>query len=226
MADAGRHAWRTTLKRRLAVAAGVLALWVGGIEARLVYLQVVRARRSRRRAPSGSRRARSRRAGQARRHPRSPRPRARDQRRRRHDLRRADRDRRRRGRRRASCARALGDCTAKERQALVERLGKQRAFAYVRRQVVAGAGARASPRSNLDGIGFIKESRRFYPNKELAAHLLGYVGIDNNGLSGLECDLRLADPRQGRHGARPDRRAAPRVQPRRAAADRRRRRSS
>ena len=32
----------------------------------------------------------------------------------------------------------------------------------------------------------MKESKRFYPNRELAAHLLGYVGLDNVGLSGLE----------------------------------------
>ena len=38
----------------------------------------------------------------------------------------------------------------------------------------------------LDGIAFRKESKRYYPNRELAAHLLGYVGVDNVGLSGLE----------------------------------------
>ena len=39
---------------------------------------------------------------------------------------------------------------------------------------------------NLEGVGFVKESRRFYPKRELASSLLGFVGVDENGLSGLE----------------------------------------
>lgn len=39
---------------------------------------------------------------------------------------------------------------------------------------------------NLQGIHFQKEPRRFYPKRELAAQVLGYVGTDDQGLSGLE----------------------------------------
>jgi cell division protein FtsI (penicillin-binding protein 3) len=39
---------------------------------------------------------------------------------------------------------------------------------------------------NLQGIHFQKEAKRFYPKRELAAHILGYVGTDDQGLSGLE----------------------------------------
>lgn len=38
----------------------------------------------------------------------------------------------------------------------------------------------------LDGVYLIKESKRYYPYKDLLSHTLGYVGIDNQGLSGLE----------------------------------------
>lgn len=38
----------------------------------------------------------------------------------------------------------------------------------------------------LTGIGFIPESKRSYPNNSLAAHIIGFVDIDNNGLEGLE----------------------------------------
>lgn len=38
----------------------------------------------------------------------------------------------------------------------------------------------------INGLGFIKESKRFYPNQSLAAHIIGFSGIDNNGLEGIE----------------------------------------
>src|SRR5207249_11764632 len=81
--------------------------------------------------------------------------------------------------------RALGDCKEKEQQTLSDRLAQRRAFAYVRRQIAPDQARRVAA-LDMEGIGFIKESRRFYPNTELAAHLVGYVGVDNNGLSGVE----------------------------------------
>ena len=39
---------------------------------------------------------------------------------------------------------------------------------------------------NLQGIYYQKESKRFYPKRDLAAQVLGYVGTDDEGLSGIE----------------------------------------
>ncbi len=39
---------------------------------------------------------------------------------------------------------------------------------------------------NVDGIFIVKEPKRYYPSGELAGHLIGFVGIDANGLEGLE----------------------------------------
>lgn len=39
---------------------------------------------------------------------------------------------------------------------------------------------------NYDGIYLMKESKRYYPYQTVLSHVLGYVGIDNQGLSGLE----------------------------------------
>ena len=45
----------------------------------------------------------------------------------------------------------------------------------------------------------MKESQRFYPNKELAAHLLGYVGVDNVGLGGIEATYdKMVRGREGK----------------------------
>lgn len=39
---------------------------------------------------------------------------------------------------------------------------------------------------DLEGIGFVKESKRFYPNSEVAAHVVGFTGTDPGGLEGVE----------------------------------------
>ncbi|HEY0838662.1 MAG TPA: penicillin-binding transpeptidase domain-containing protein [Vulgatibacter sp.] len=61
-------------------------------------------------------------------------------------------------------------------------------FAWVRRK--AGPAVAAKVRAlGSPGVGFVKESRRFYPQKELAAQVLGFVGADGHGLEGLEREL-------------------------------------
>ena len=85
----------------------------------------------------------------------------------------------------AALCTALDDCTRKMRDELRDRLAQNRAFVYVRRRATPAQAKRVAA-LELEGIGFRKESKRFYPNRELAAHVIGHVGLDNVGLSGLE----------------------------------------
>ncbi|MEG0995052.1 MAG: stage V sporulation protein D [Bacilli bacterium] len=48
--------------------------------------------------------------------------------------------------------------------------------------------ADAISKLNLPGVYLVKESKRYYPYGNLLSHVLGYVGIDNQGLSGLELE--------------------------------------
>ena len=52
---------------------------------------------------------------------------------------------------------------------------------------------------NLEGVYLVKESQRYYPNNEMLSHVIGYVGIDNQGLSGIE--LLYNDYLTGEDGA-------------------------
>jgi cell division protein FtsI (penicillin-binding protein 3) len=183
MADAALSHWRLTLQQRTLTVAAMLGLWCAGIEARLIHLQVVRhadlvARAERQQLGTNE----------------APAKRGDIVDRRGHVLATSvdadtiyavpaeitDPD----GTVSKLCT-ALGDCSVKERPALAERLRQHKAFAYVRRQVSPDQKRRVE-NLNLEGIGFMTESKRFYPNKELGAHLLGWVGIDNKGLGGLE----------------------------------------
>ncbi len=55
----------------------------------------------------------------------------------------------------------------------------------------------------LPGLYFLQESKRYYPMRELAAQVLGYVGTDNHGLAGLELlyDREITGKPGRAHGA-------------------------
>ncbi len=68
---------------------------------------------------------------------------------------------------------------------IASRLANGRSFAWIARRVSADVAERVKA-LNLKGIYFQKEFKRTYPGNEIAAQVLGYVGIDDNGLGGLE----------------------------------------
>jgi cell division protein FtsI (penicillin-binding protein 3) len=65
------------------------------------------------------------------------------------------------------------------------RLASRKYFAWLRREITPEQ-QRAIYRLGLPGIGFLKEYKRVYPNGPLAAHVLGQVNVDNQGILGLE----------------------------------------
>ena len=82
-------------------------------------------------------------------------------------------------------ARALARVLSQPARELGARLMSDKSFLWIQRQVEA-AQAGAITDLGLKGIGLLPESRRYYPRQELAAHVLGMVGLDDRGLEGLE----------------------------------------
>jgi len=68
---------------------------------------------------------------------------------------------------------------------LLARLTRASRFAWIKRRASQGEVAKVQA-LNLPGVYFTKEPRRYYPHRELAAHLVGVVGVDGNGLEGIE----------------------------------------
>jgi cell division protein FtsI (penicillin-binding protein 3) len=175
--------WRATVRSRLFVSAVVFGLWTAGIEARLVYLQVFQhaqlasladrqqldvikppAKRGEILDRNGRVLAYSVDADSIFADPsevEDPEAVA------------------------AAVCGALDHCDLHERQTMEKNLRRKGRFAYLARKVAPEEERRVSS-MHVKGVGFVKESRRYYPNKDLAAHVLGYVGLDNVGLGGLE----------------------------------------
>jgi cell division protein FtsI (penicillin-binding protein 3) len=82
-------------------------------------------------------------------------------------------------------ARLLSGILNTDPEEIETRLTGSKSFAWIARKLPAEKVQRIQA-LNLRGIYFQKESQRFYPKGELAAHALGYVDIDGRGLGGLE----------------------------------------
>jgi cell division protein FtsI (penicillin-binding protein 3) len=74
---------------------------------------------------------------------------------------------------------------------ILRRLRDSRDFAWVARKQSASVVNRVKA-LNLKGVYFQQEFKRFYPDNQIAAQVLGYVGIDDNGLGGLEEEFNRA----------------------------------
>jgi cell division protein FtsI (penicillin-binding protein 3) len=68
---------------------------------------------------------------------------------------------------------------------LVAKLSLNRSFTWIQRWLSPEVATRVR-NMRLPGIGFAPESKRFYPNMEIAAHVVGFTGYDPNGLEGIE----------------------------------------
>ena len=82
-------------------------------------------------------------------------------------------------------AKILASTLNLDQKAVIEKISRDKGFAWIKRKLTTKEALQVR-KFNLAGIGFIEESKRFYPNSQLACHVLGSVDIDNKGLEGLE----------------------------------------
>ncbi|WP_413771080.1 peptidoglycan D,D-transpeptidase FtsI family protein [Lichenihabitans sp. PAMC28606] len=68
---------------------------------------------------------------------------------------------------------------------LRDRLGSRKGFVWVKRGITPSQQAEVY-HLGLPGIGFLPENRRVYPNGPIAAHVLGFANLDNQGIAGIE----------------------------------------
>ena len=175
--------WRRAYRRRLLLVGVVLAMWTAGIQARLVYLQVVRhpaylakannqqmdaetlmPKRGELLDRNGDVLAYSVDADNVVASPRLVKDPAATA---------------------TALCRVFRDCTKKELGDITAQLSRTNHYVYVRRGVSPGMASQVL-QLGLPGVRLDTDTKRYYPKKELASHILGFVGRDNNGLGGVE----------------------------------------
>ena len=72
-----------------------------------------------------------------------------------------------------------------DKKLILKKISSKRNFIWIKRRVSPSEISRL--RSNLPlGVNFMSEDKRFFPKRELASGVIGFMGIDNQGLAGIE----------------------------------------
>ncbi|MCU1310336.1 MAG: peptidoglycan synthetase FtsI [Candidatus Angelobacter sp.] len=85
----------------------------------------------------------------------------------------------------ANAATLIAHVLKVEPKEVLAKIQASRSFSWIARKLDAEDSNRIRA-LGLKGIYFQKESKRFYPKRDLAAQVLGYVGLDDEGLGGIE----------------------------------------
>jgi len=72
-----------------------------------------------------------------------------------------------------------------ETKEILSKLNQKNSFVWIKRKL-NDIEVEEVKKLNLPGLDFLDENKRYYPRKKLASNLLGFAGIDNQGLEGLE----------------------------------------
>ncbi|MBI2982708.1 MAG: penicillin-binding protein 2 [Chloroflexi bacterium] len=84
-----------------------------------------------------------------------------------------------------AAARSLGVLLGRDAAPILERLTSGGEWVFIQRRLPETT-SEAIAKLRIDGLGFIKEPKRLYPNEDLAAHALGFVNDDGVGQGGVE----------------------------------------
>lgn len=82
-------------------------------------------------------------------------------------------------------AERLALITGQKKDFFLERLNRKKAFIWLSRKLTDRQ-YDAIKKMSIDGLGFKRETKRHYPDAELASHVIGFAGLDNVGLEGIE----------------------------------------
>ena len=84
-----------------------------------------------------------------------------------------------------SAARILSATLKLNQDQIYKKISSKKHFVWIKRKCSLDEVAKLK-QARLLGVGYVSEQKRFYPKRELAASVLGFVGMDNQGLAGIE----------------------------------------